>query len=60
MLKRHEAIYEAIRQRDAERARSAMWKHLEETVALVKQVMEQRGRKPRKSRQAHAGRQQTQ
>lgn len=60
VLKRHEAIYEAIRQRDAERARSAMWKHLEETVALVKQVMEQRGRKPRRPRQAHAGRQHTQ
>jgi GntR family transcriptional regulator, transcriptional repressor for pyruvate dehydrogenase complex len=40
VLKRHEAIYGAIRKRNANAARSAMWKHLEETVALVNQVLE--------------------
>jgi GntR family transcriptional regulator, transcriptional repressor for pyruvate dehydrogenase complex len=40
VLKRHEAIYGAIRKRNASAARSAMWKHLEETVALVNQVLE--------------------
>ena len=55
VLKRHDAIFQAIRRRDGDAARAAMWKHLEETVTLVKQVMEQRekgGRKPRRARAA--------
>ena len=55
VLKRHDTIYQAIRKRDGDAARAAMWKHLEETVTLVTQVMEQRekgGRKPRRARAA--------
>ena len=55
VLKRHEAIYLAIRKRDPEAARNAMWKHLDETVALVTQVMEQRGGNGRKARRGAAG-----
>lgn len=43
VLNQHDQIYEAIRRRDAERARAAMRKHLEDTMRLVTQVMEQRG-----------------
>src|SRR6202162_6131027 len=42
VLRHHEQIYEAIRRRDAEAARAAMRKHLEDTMRLVTQVMQQR------------------
>jgi len=42
VLRQHEAIYDEIRARDAEDARSAMLKHLNDTVMLVTQVMQQR------------------
>ncbi len=42
VLKRHEAIYSAIRRRDPETARSAMRKHLDETAALVFKIVEQK------------------
>jgi GntR family transcriptional repressor for pyruvate dehydrogenase complex len=45
VLNQHDQIYEAIRRRDAEAARAAMRKHLEDTMRLVTQVMEQRGLK---------------
>jgi GntR family transcriptional repressor for pyruvate dehydrogenase complex len=41
VLKRHEAIYRAIAAHKPNAARSAMRKHLEETMALVIQVVEQ-------------------
>lgn len=41
VLNQHRTIYEAIRRRDAEAARKAMMEHLESTVRLVAQVMEQ-------------------
>jgi DNA-binding FadR family transcriptional regulator len=52
VLKRHDAIYQAIRKRNAEAARNAMLKHLDETVTLVTQVMEQNQQSsaPRKTR----------
>jgi GntR family transcriptional regulator, transcriptional repressor for pyruvate dehydrogenase complex len=45
VLNQHDEIYEAIRTRDAEAARVAMRKHLEDTVRLVTQVMQQRSLK---------------
>jgi len=42
VLNQHKEIYEAIRRHDAEAARAAMRKHLEDTVRLVTQVMHQR------------------
>jgi DNA-binding GntR family transcriptional regulator len=42
VLRRHEAVLKAIRQRDPGAARAAMRQHLDETVRLVSQVMEQR------------------
>lgn len=42
VLKQHVAIFEAIRSRDPEAARGAMYKHLDDTVRLVTQVMQQR------------------
>jgi GntR family transcriptional regulator, transcriptional repressor for pyruvate dehydrogenase complex len=47
VLKQHNEIYKAIRMRDAEAARAAMRKHLEDTVRLVTQVMQQRSLEPR-------------
>lgn len=47
VLKRHEAIYQAISNRDAERARAAMRKHLEETISLVGRLVEQQRNKER-------------
>ena len=41
VLKRHEAIYRAISQRKPAAARSAMRRHLEETMTLVTQVVQQ-------------------
>jgi GntR family transcriptional regulator, transcriptional repressor for pyruvate dehydrogenase complex len=41
VLRQHQAIYHAIRARDTEAARKAMWEHLQSTVRLVSQVMEQ-------------------
>lgn len=43
VLNQHVHIYEAIRARDADAARAAMRKHLEDTMRLVTQVIEQRG-----------------
>jgi GntR family transcriptional repressor for pyruvate dehydrogenase complex len=43
VLNQHVHIYEAIRSRDADAARAAMRKHLEDTMRLVTQVIEQRG-----------------
>jgi GntR family transcriptional regulator, transcriptional repressor for pyruvate dehydrogenase complex len=45
VVKRHEAVLAAIRRRDAGAARAAMRQHLDETVRLVSQVMEQRQEK---------------
>lgn len=45
VLKRHEAIYAAIHRRDVEGARAAMWKHLQETIALVTRMAEGKRRK---------------
>jgi GntR family transcriptional repressor for pyruvate dehydrogenase complex len=41
VLKRHEAIYRAIQQRKPATARSAMRRHLDETMTLVTKVVEQ-------------------
>jgi GntR family transcriptional repressor for pyruvate dehydrogenase complex len=41
VLRQHEAIYTAIRNHDSEAARRAMIEHLESTVRLVSQVLEQ-------------------
>ncbi len=43
VLRQHEAIYHAIRSRDPEAARKAMMEHLESTVRLVSQVIEEQG-----------------
>jgi GntR family transcriptional regulator, transcriptional repressor for pyruvate dehydrogenase complex len=43
VLKRHVAIYRAIARRKSSSARSEMRHHLEETMRLVTQVVEQRG-----------------
>ena len=54
VLRRHEAIYAAIRRRDSEAARKAMWKHLNETAMLVTQMVEQSSgskKKPRRSKE---------
>ena len=45
VLQQHEAIYDAIGRRDCEAARLTMRKHLDESVALVTQVVEQRAGK---------------
>lgn len=42
VLNQHKEIYEAIRTRDAEAARNAMRKHLDDTARLVTQVVQQR------------------
>lgn len=42
VLKQHEAIYRAIRARDREAARTAMWAHLEDTAHLISRVVETR------------------
>lgn len=44
VLKQHEAIFRAIRDRNVQAARNAMWKHLEDTAYFVSQVV-QRGSK---------------
>jgi GntR family transcriptional repressor for pyruvate dehydrogenase complex len=44
VLKQHEAIYKAIKERDTVAARAAMWSHLEETSELVAQVVKKRGK----------------
>ena len=41
VLRQHEAVYAAIRGRDVEGARAAMLDHLESTVRLIAQVVEQ-------------------
>jgi GntR family transcriptional repressor for pyruvate dehydrogenase complex len=41
VLKRHEAIYRAIKEHDATAARNAMRRHLEQTMQLVTRVVEQ-------------------
>jgi GntR family transcriptional regulator, transcriptional repressor for pyruvate dehydrogenase complex len=48
VLKRHEAIYRAIAAHKPTAARSAMRKHLEETMTLVINIVEQHGIKPKK------------
>ena len=48
VMKQHERIYRAIKGRNREKARTAMWDHLEETAQLVTQVVEKRGRLNRK------------
>jgi GntR family transcriptional regulator, transcriptional repressor for pyruvate dehydrogenase complex len=45
VVQRHEAVLGAIRRRDANGARAAMRQHLDETVRLVSQVMEERQEK---------------
>lgn len=50
VLNQHEAIYAAIRVRDSQAARGAMRKHLDDTVALVTQVVEQNVARARKAR----------
>jgi GntR family transcriptional regulator, transcriptional repressor for pyruvate dehydrogenase complex len=45
VLNQHVEIYQAIRSRDAEAARKAMHKHLEDTRRLVTQVVHQRSSK---------------
>jgi len=49
VVKRHETVLQAIRRRDPSAARAAMRKHLDETVALVTQVMKQRQAKTGRS-----------
>lgn len=44
VLKQHEAIYKAIKIRDAAAAREAMWGHLEDTAQLLQQVVQKRGK----------------
>jgi GntR family transcriptional regulator, transcriptional repressor for pyruvate dehydrogenase complex len=44
ILKEHEAIYRAIRRRNAAAARDAMWGHLESTVHLLEQVLDKRNK----------------
>jgi GntR family transcriptional repressor for pyruvate dehydrogenase complex len=51
VLQQHEAIYRAIKQRNAAKARSAMWDHLEETAQLVTRVVEERSKTARQSKQ---------
>jgi GntR family transcriptional regulator, transcriptional repressor for pyruvate dehydrogenase complex len=41
VLKRHQAIYRAIRDRDPQSARAAMREHLEETISLVARLIAQ-------------------
>jgi GntR family transcriptional regulator, transcriptional repressor for pyruvate dehydrogenase complex len=48
VLKQHETICSAIKSRDTDAARDAMWKHLEETAKLLEQVVAKRG-KPRQN-----------
>ncbi len=43
VLKQHEVIYQAIKNRDGAAAREAMWTHLEKTAHLVAQVIQKRG-----------------
>ena len=42
VLRRHEAIYQAIRKHNVAGARAAMRKHLEETISIVGGIVEQR------------------
>jgi DNA-binding FadR family transcriptional regulator len=44
VLRQHEAIFKAIKERDGDTARAAMWSHLEDTAALVAQVVKKRGK----------------
>jgi GntR family transcriptional repressor for pyruvate dehydrogenase complex len=44
VLAQHVAIYQAIKSRDAEAARDAMWGHLEETAQLLQQIVQKRGK----------------
>jgi GntR family transcriptional regulator, transcriptional repressor for pyruvate dehydrogenase complex len=44
VLKQHEAIYKALRARDRDAARSAMFTHLVDTALLVSQVVKKRSR----------------
>jgi Transcriptional regulators len=41
VLSEHDAIYKAVRRRDPDAARSAMWSHLQITAELVNRVVEQ-------------------
>jgi len=50
VLKQHEAIYQAIRAGDSQKAREAMWAHLEETARLVTQVVEKKTKMPKNGR----------
>ena len=45
VLNQHIEIYDAIRRRDADAARTAMRKHLDDSVSLVTQVVQQRSSK---------------
>lgn len=45
VLSQHEIIYAAIRKRDAEAARGAMYKHLKDTLLVLTQVVQQRNSK---------------
>jgi GntR family transcriptional repressor for pyruvate dehydrogenase complex len=49
VLKQHEAIFKAIRARDAQGARDAMWGHLEATIHLVEGLVQKKSKPP------HAG-----
>lgn len=50
VLKQHEAIYKAIKARDAASAREAMWGHLEDTAQLLQQVVQKRAKPARNGR----------
>jgi GntR family transcriptional regulator, transcriptional repressor for pyruvate dehydrogenase complex len=50
VLAQHVSIYDAIRTRNAEAARTAMRKHLDDTVLLVTQVMRERHARHSKSK----------
>lgn len=54
VLKQHEAIFRAIRERNSQAARAAMWKHLEDTAYFVTQVMD-RGNQGRNGRRRKSG-----
>ncbi len=52
VLKQHEAIFQAIKERNGDAARAAMWAHLEETAELVAQVVKKRGKSGHRVRRA--------
>lgn len=54
VLKQHEAIYKAIKARDADAAREAMWGHLEDTAQLLQQVVQKSGKSRQNGRARRA------